>query len=210
MNKINIVLDLDSTSWDTIQVACDWYTEKYFKHPEFVQPIPENVFKWNFEDEMPLMTKNDVNEMFQSQFFFDNVKWFDNAVDIINKLHEDERFNVSFCSIGSFKNVSKKTKHVGKTFPTINQTMLVKQDLNNMCKKIVNMNYDNIPTIFVDDSKSNLDGSNAKYKILYTQFGDNKREWNLGWDSMFTTNWNDLYELVNSIYNYEFRIYFEI
>lgn len=207
MNKMNIVIDVDSTTIDTIQLACDYYCEIYMDHPDFKKPVAEKVYKWNFEDEMPLFTLQDLDRMFQSKYFFDNVNYFDNAIEVINKLNEDERFNVCFCSIGSSSNISRKSKFLEKTFPTIEQVMLVRPEHVVMCKKIVNMNHtENEPFIFLDDNKDNLIGSNAKYKILYTQFGDNKREWNKDWEGMFATNWNDLYELINSIYDYEFRI----
>ena len=35
MQKINLILDYDSTIVDSIQCACDYYCKIYHKHPEF-------------------------------------------------------------------------------------------------------------------------------------------------------------------------------
>ena len=204
IKKLNLFLDYDGTTVDSIDTIVNFYIEKYFNHPEFRMPKSENVYKWNFVDELPLMKPSDLDEAFQSQFFFDNVKFFENAKENITKLYENGKFNIYFCSIGSPVNISRKTKFLGIHFQKIEQIMLIKPEHNTMCKKVVNMNFDkDSPSIFVDDCASNLLGSNSKYKICYTQFGDLNREWNKEWNGMSVSDWDTLYDNLMAIWELE-------
>lgn len=201
MKKMDLIFDVDNTIIDTVKVLCDYYSEIYSQHPDYVTPIPENVTRWNVESECPLMTLGDILNAFESRFLFDNVDIFDNCVEVINKLNEDERFNVYFCSIGSAVNISNKTRFLKKHFPNVQQIMLVKPGDAVMCKKMVNMNINH--TIFVDDHKNNLEGCNAKYPIMYSQDGLTNKEWNEGYTGTIVDNWKILDDLINYIYNIE-------
>ena len=46
-------------------------------------------------------------------------------------------------------------------------------------------------SLFIDDCVNNLNESNAKYKIMFKEYNDNReREWQKGWNGLVMYNWD--------------------
>lgn len=208
MLKMDLIFDVDNTIINTVKILCEYYSILYSSHPDYKPPNYKNVKRWNVQGECPLMKLQDIDDVFSSKFLFDNVELFDDCVEIINRLNEDEKFNVYFCSIGNSNNIANKTMFLNKYFPHVQQIMLVKPDVAEMCKKMVNMNVN--PTIFVDDHKANLLGCNAKYPVMYSYDNLLTKEWNTGYEGVVVDNWKATEDLINYVYNIENGIFKKI
>ena len=201
MSKLKIFLDVDNTIINSTKAICEWYADKYdhaIKLHAITNPDWTKVKKWDFSDETPTIPERDIREAFDSDYFFDNVEFFDGAKEVLTKLTNDERFEIIFCSIGTVKNISNKMKFLEEHFPNTTQIMLrngVKMD-----KSIVNMEK----SVFVDDNQDNLFSSNAKYNVCFSYDNDLDKDWNSKWKGLISEDWLDVLRLCDLVYSDSF------
>jgi 5'(3')-deoxyribonucleotidase len=113
-------------------------------------------------DQCPLVkTNNNVEKMFGCQDFWSWLEFMPNAKETLEKLNED--FNLIICSIGTYKNIERKSKWIARNLPFIKNCILINNGDIRMDKSIVDMS----DGILIDDVASNLELSNAKYKICF-------------------------------------------
>lgn len=185
MFRLPLYIDIDSTLIDTTQAMCDWYNHVYQWHKGFKPAIGKNIYEWDGKDQMPLLQKGDIEEIFNSDFFFKCVKPKANAYEVLKRLHDSDKFLISFCSIGTCLNISKKVLYLKDNFPFIKNHYMLVQD--NGCNlkmdksKIVN------DGLLLDDHQDNLKG--AKYPVLMRDEGI--KSWNKDWYGRHVDSWLD-------------------
>jgi 5'(3')-deoxyribonucleotidase len=186
VNKIRLFLDIDNTIINTIKAYCDVYNDLYQFRPGFKEAIWYNVEKYDMKDECPLiLNKNDI---FGSYDFFQKCEFMnDNTYEVIEKLNE--KYQVFICTLGIPKNLSYKALWLEKNLPFINDYLLLNNGNCKMNKSIIDMSSN---SIFIDDVTSNLDTSNAAYKII---FGD-EYEWSQTKNYIRCFNWIDVEKLL--------------
>jgi len=189
MDKIKFFIDVDNVIINSTKAVCEWFEDKYYwtiRGGLTNTPNWKNVKEWNFQDEIPTMTKEDIEDVFSSDNFFKFAEFFPNAKEVITELINDDRFEVIFCSIGTVKNISNKMKFLEKHFPNATQIMIKNGVI--MDKSLVNMEG----AIFIDDNIDNLRSSNSLVKICFTYDNKLDKEWNSGWRGKCVCDWNDL------------------
>lgn len=183
-NKLRVLLDVDGLILNTLQVMCDYYNKFYgYKINNIV--IPDTIKTWNATESLIGYTSDDIEELFKTDFFWEEVEQYDGIYKVLEELHETELFDFSFCSIGSSFNIANKTKYLYKHFPFIkNQIMIVKNGGASAGKQMVDMS----DAVMVDDNMHNL--THARYTILAKFDGD--KEWNKGWNGSIVLNPDEL------------------
>lgn len=204
MDKIRILLDVDNTIISTDLAIADHYNNFMHNHKNFKIANGEEIYYYDGRTQLPLYSREKFMSIFESDFFWNNVQVKENAKSVIEKLCNDERFDVCLWSYGSLKNLSKKSNFINKHFGKLVEEKILDVILSNN----VNVEKHEIcdKGIIVDDHHDNLVNKNA-YNICFADFGN--KDWNKNHDGMFVTNWLDLYELINSIYEFEIRKYYD-
>ena len=144
----------------------------------------EDILSWNFKEVSEDIIEPELEYLFTTDEFFENVEFIDGALEFI-KRHEK---NIIFVTKGRWQNFIGKEKLFEKygigDIPMIGLPM-------NVDKEIINMNmYDSRRSLFIDDSTRNLFRNNAKYVIQFREYKDDKkREWQDGWCGKIMYHW---------------------
>lgn len=181
--KKNIFLDFDGTIVNTNSAFIETYNNTYFEHPEFKEADWTKVVNYDFSCQCPFLTKNEIDEIFDSELLFANMEFFPNAYDVIKKLSEE--YEIYICSIGTVNNLSNKMKWLEKNLPFVNNYIMLKKEHCSMGKSMVNMSYH---SYIIDDHYYNLETSNAVNKICFGQVYD----WNKLWDGKRCVDWKEV------------------
>ncbi len=185
MNKERLFLDFDGTIVDSIKAFCDTYNFYYEKIDGFKPADWSKVKQYNFKDQCPLVT--DVQDIFSNIYFFDKLEFINcNTFEIIKELNKE--FEIHIVTIGTINNIAQKSIWIKKNLPFIKHCEFLFNNGCKMDKSIVDMK----DSIFIDDVLSNLESSNAKYKII---FGD-EYEWNRDSEHIRCFNWSDVKALL--------------
>lgn len=197
--KMKVYLDVDSTVIKTTDYIAKYYNNKYHKHPDFKEAIGSQIYYFNAHQECPLLTLEDVEDLFSSRKFFEEVEIYEDCIDTLLKLEKTDRFIFKFISIGTTKNIANKVLFLEKYFPFVKQgEMLVKNFGSN-----VRMGKDKfvVDGLLIDDHDRNLNNS-AMYEIMFK--GDGEKDWNkdfkLGTNKAIVSNWNDMEYIVEEFY----------
>jgi len=183
---MKIFLDFDDTIVNARKGYCDVYAQLYSNCDNYVHPNWKSIDQWDLSHSCPLATI----DIFETDLFFYDLEFKDNAYDNIKSLSKE--FEIIICTIGTYKNISKKSKWIKNRMPFVKQSIFINNGHNHMNKSIINM----ADSIFVDDVESNLVSSNARDRIC---FGE-EFAWNRNWEGMRITNWNDLYNYIVNTY----------
>lgn len=192
MNKIPLFLDFDEVLSDSIIGFCQVYSEKYNTNTDYTQ-----LKQYNFKDICPLLKEGEVQDIFNSDRFWEILQLKDGCFDVLNKKENIERFEYILVSIGCPKNLYKKAKYVIKHLPMIKQMILLTNEDNQMNKQWVNMSGGGI---FIDDHIDNLLSSNAKHKIC---FKEKSYPWNKEWKGAIVSDWKNIESYLNDIWEIE-------
>jgi guanylate kinase len=144
----------------------------------------EDILSWNFKEVSEDIIEPELEYLFTTDEFFENVEFIDGALDFI-KRHEN---NIIFVTKGRWQNFIGKEKLFEKyglgNIPMIGLPM-------NVDKDIINMNmYNSRRSLFIDDSTKNLIHNNSKYQIQFREYKDDKkREWQDGWCGKIMYHW---------------------
>lgn len=178
-----IFIDFDGVIANTIATITNIYNYdfKYYDKYKYVNWI--DVETWNFE-ELNATTPEYINTYFNQKRFFDNIILMDGALDMIKIL--STKYDITVVSAGYSPNLKAKDEWLKYNMPFVN---FIGVDL----KKYKDKSHVNMENgIFIDDSASNLDTSNADIKIC---FGD-KYVWNENWNGVRGYNWCDIKKLI--------------
>ena len=195
MNKSNIkvYIDFDMVIVNTIDAIVKLYNEDFTFYEGFRTISPDQVKTYDFK-ELICAKKEQIDTYFNTPRFFEELWFVKNAEQSINELNK--HFSVSVVTLGDQPNLILKKAWIywyWQDIPLIGLDMQSHQD-----KSSVNMT----DGIFIDDKISNLETSNARYKIL---FGDDY-EWNQGYDPQKVYrchDWDEVMKTINKITAYK-------
>lgn len=183
-----LFIDLDGVVFDTIQTIVNLYNTDHIMYKDFQVIHPSEIKTWDF-NELTLESRDYIDKYFNMPRFFTNVTLMVGSKWIINKLHNIHKYEIIFCSSGSYPNLQLKRRWIDKNFgfadfiPVEMPTYLDKS------------NVDMSGGIFIDDLSQNLMTSNADIKIC---FGD-VYSWNEDWDGIRCNNWIEIYDYIKRI-----------
>lgn len=185
MSKQKLFLDFDDCIVHSSKAICECYNQLFSNHPDFK---PANWWEntvWNYEKICPLMER--PSDLFSDEIFFKNLDLMnDNTKDIIEKLCK--KYEVIIASIGTPENIALKSLWLKTNLPCIKEYIFLCNDHCKMDKSTIDMSN----SIFIDDVVSNLDSSNAEFKIV---FGD-EFDWNKTNKYPRCMNWSDISNLL--------------
>ncbi len=183
----NLFLDFDLTIVDSITAFCKAYNILYKNEKGFEVADPTKLISYDFSCICPLIkTKEQKMEIWGSKELFDNLEFMENAYEVM--LIKSQEYKIIICSIGTFENVARKAMLIDNRMPFVHDCILLTNKDCKMDKSYVNMKNG----IFVDDIVSNLESTNAEFKIL---FGE-KRPWNPDWKGLTALNWQRLMSIL--------------
>ena len=209
MNKHKIFLDFDETIAMSIKAFVDTYKERH-RHDILLEegypyPIWEDVFTWNMRCEMPKLELDELNEIFDSPRFFDNLATYADSdglsiVDFIAELQERNDVEVFIASKGNSSNLHQKRDFLQQKLPFFDLDKFIPMQGTVMNKSELN------GLILCDDHEDNLYSANVKYRVLVNYSGQIK-EWNaraMGDDSIYKCcSVSDIIRTVNEILCFE-------
>lgn len=163
---MKLFLDFDGVIVDSIRAYVDTYNLMYNENVRNYY----DCNTWDLSDICP--KEKNAERIFSSPVFFTNLEFIEGARDSISRL--TEHFDVVICSIGTYENIHYKSRWIERNLPFVDNSIFIAKKNVVMDKSIIDMSG----SIFVDDSYSNLQSSNAKYKIC---FGPVK-----SWNEQFT------------------------
>lgn len=185
MNKTKLFVDVDGVIIDSIKAYCSSYNELYKDHPEFKPALWYECEEWDFKDVAPLV--NNCNEIFSSPLFFKYAEFINNNTkEVIEELCN--KYIVTVCTIGTHDNIALKSLWLKDNLPCVKNHIFIVNDGCKMDKSCIDMSN----SIFIDDVVSNLDSSNATYKII---FGD-EYKWNKTDRYLRCFNWTDVHKIL--------------
>ena len=144
------------------------------------------VTEWDFKNIFPQITSIEIEEIFDSVEFFDNLTWKDGALDFIHKYYDD----ITIVTCGNATNLYLKELFIRHWFPSIK---FIGIESTVMDKSSVDMSGG----IMIDDNQKNLWSCNADYKILFENVP--RADWNDEWNGFYGKNWDEIDELVGYI-----------
>lgn len=190
--KVDLYVDMDGCVFNTIKCIVDLYNEDFQYYNDFVKIKWTDVKSWDFK-ELSFANKDYINAYFNQQRFFDNVEMMDGVEHVLQRIIEDDRVKIHFCSSGYSPNLLLKDKWVKEHYP---MAEFIGVDLEKYEDK---SHVDMSGGIFIDDVIKNLATSNARFKIC---FGD-IYEWNKANICCYRCfDWADTYKTVNLCCSY--------
>lgn len=181
MNR-KLFIDFDNTIVNSTEAYCDLYNLVYKDHLKFKPAKWYEVEEYGFRDECPL-AKDNILKMFSDPYFFKVLKFMcGNTKEVLEKL--SEKYEVHITSIGSPMNIHYKSKWIHEKLPFVKCLELICLNENIPNKSIVDM----ANGIHIDDVDSNLQSTNADYKIIYGDIYD----WNKESKYRRCFNWTDI------------------
>ena len=167
------IFDFDGTAVDTIGAVCKTYNKLYKDHPCFIPADPTQVCDYSFRDQCPLI--NDIQDIFGSQLFFDNLEPMRGALRVLKAL--SAKHKTMICTQGHNPNIALKSIYIENTFKFVQDVIYV----NAENKRMINMEN----CIFFDDHIKNLTTCNARLPVA---FGD-IYPWNVEWTGHRIPDW---------------------
>ena len=180
--KKKLFLDMDGCITNSVKKICDIYNFIYKDYEKFEPARDYMVNTWDFSDECKLAKKEEINDYFNREEFFDeNLEFMENAEEIIYKL--SERFDIYIVSMGNKPNLKYKKQWLNEKLPYIKG--FIGCDFEEVSdKSSVNMEG----SIFIDDSANNLETSNAEILVCYGDIF----EWNKNYKGKRCWNWYEV------------------
>lgn len=182
----DLICDFDSTVTNSVQAFIDTYKQQY----NITNNIKwQDCNRWDMKDVAPLI--DDAEKIFSSKQFFDNLKFFPNAKEELEKISKKRK--IIICTIGTYDNIYHKIKWIKDNMPFISEVIPIARNKCIMNKSLVNMKG----YIFIDDNENNLYSSNADIKINFTCGGI--RSWNENWHGDRLYDWENMSENIDDI-----------
>lgn len=162
---MRIVFDFDNTLCDSSSAIISLYNLKYGKKvPNYLD------VSWDFE-ELPLITRDDINSFFCSKEFFELLQPNKGMQELVNYLC-DIGHDVKIVSYSHGGAEQYKIDYIKKYFPKVKCKILTHgKDMTLDKRSVITKDVD----ICIDDSVEALELSDAKIKVLfgYTKYNRN-------------------------------------
>ena len=189
-NVLDVIIDFDNVIVDTDWAMADFYNEYYHNEIGFKPADGDDIYYYDAGDQCPLLTMEDLYGMFSSDFFWRNIRLKENAVEIINKLCYDKKYNVMICSFGDNGNKSKKAKYIKDNLYMVKETIL--SDGNLFSKNNISLDR-----VVFDDHEDNLQNMGA---FNFLMFDKGYRDFNKKTDHCIkVTSWYDFYDKLEEL-----------
>jgi 5'(3')-deoxyribonucleotidase len=199
MNKIICYIDCDGILTNSLLAMANTFNKR---HNPRIPITPNSIYTWNASEALIGYSPDDIEHMFGADDFWLNMTLYDGIYDTIKHLHESNKFDIRFLTIGTSENLSIKTLFLKEKFPFVDKQILICKNSGAFPgKEEIQMSN----AIFVDDSQHNLFTSDAKYKVMCAF--DGKKQWNSEWpenESVATTP-EELYQELMAIWKLENR-----
>lgn len=182
MSKPKLYIDFDNTLVNSSEAICELYNRYYNHFSNFTPARWWEVNKYNFTDECPLMTSSELDELFDSEEFFNVVEFMPHAS--ITTLELSFKYDIYIVTMGTPKNLELKQKWINKHMGYIRGFIGI-DDSQFVDKSCVDLS----DGIHIDDVSKMLWTSNARRRIC---FGD-VCEWNKDWVRERCYNWVEVY-----------------
>ena len=164
-NIKHIYLDYDETLVDSIEAVLKQLNPRYGTNFK-----PNECKTWNFTNLFPNLKEIELEEIFDSEQFFEDVKWKDGALSFIGKFHD----KITIVSNGYSKNLYLKERWIREYFPDIK---FIGCEFGVMDKSEIEMGDRDL---FIDDNQDNLLSSTASYCVLFENVKGS--DWNDCWE----------------------------
>ena len=159
----NVFYDYDDTLVDSLQADVSILNKRYNKNVH-----KSEVKCWNFTDVFPQLKDDEIEDLFDSEEFFDIVQFKPNAKEFILK---DKKAKI--ITKGRPKNLQLKQQWLIDNglgeIPFIGISLDENKDL-----------YIPYNSLVIDDNKGNLESVDCKYKVMFetNEFSEWQRNWN--------------------------------
>lgn len=176
-----------------IKVFCDFDNTIVRSNKQIIKMInrrygtnktDDDLTDYFFKSICDRVTPEEIEEMFESEEFFNGVEFHSNSLEIL-KMVDD----LVICSAGTQKNLSKKRdfvkEHFGCEFIGVN-------------RGVEKLNLDMSNSIYIDDLSEVLTESNASKKILFRDYKD--QLWTRPVPNSFVytaDSWNDIGDMLH-------------
>lgn len=187
---MKIYLDFDETITNSIGAVLSVLNPKYN-----TTYSPEEVKLWDFRDAFPNVKLDELASCFESDIFWQNLTFKENAQEVIEKLL-DRNYELTIVTKGTFNNLIKKVCWINKYFDNRINIVTLKPNESKG-------NIDMSDGILIDDNQLYLKESNAKYKILFENYKN--CEWNNAWNSYIVHNWLEVAAAIEVLNEWEGR-----
>lgn len=188
-DKKTIFIDFDCTAFNTIEAIVSLYDDDFSSYDNYKKIDWCEVETWGFE-ELNCASRDYIDTYFNQKRFFRTVQPMDYFEEVLDVLKE--KYKIVFCSAGYTPNLKLKEEFLNERYSFAEFIGVNLEKYSD--KSHVDMNG----AIFIDDSKKNLETSNASIKIL---FGDDY-EWNKGWTGLRCYNWMDVLKSLQKLSNF--------
>ena len=183
LNKRILYVDFDGVIVDSIKAICDLYNEDFSYYSDFKPVDPNDVLTYDFS-ECNCASKEIIDWYFNTPRFFEKLEFMPSAYDYLKSLSTD--FRIVIVSHGFSPNLRAKEKWINKYLPFAELYGVNLKDFQD--KSCVDMSGG----IFIDDKISNLDSSNAAFKLVFGKrypWNDDNSNYIRVWD------WDDVYTM---------------
>ena len=184
-NKLRIYVDFDGTIANTDICMAEYYNNHFNHLYGYIPACGKKITTWNAKNEMPLMTGKQIGELFDSDFFWDNVTIKEGCVEYLEKINNMKNLEVCILSVGSNINKSKKAKFIERNLPFIDEVMLISG-------KHFDKNEITSGAIILDDHQKNLQNPKADNCLMYDR-GLREFNQNCHKNTKKMHNWKDFY-----------------
>lgn len=167
MSKQKLFIDFDGTLVNCRKTICKVYNDKYSLHKGYTYADWTKNSIWDFSDVCTLATEADIDSMFGSTWFWDELELFPNVEYVLKEL--SLQYDIYIVSVGTSDNISEKALWIKEHLPV--EHVILLSDSSRDIKSIVDMSGG----IFIDDALHNLDCSNADKKYVFGETLDYNR-----------------------------------
>lgn len=178
--KLKLFFDFDGVIVNTIECIVGLYNSdfKYYKDFKY---IDHSIIKTYDFIECNCATKKCIDTYFNTERFFNNLKFMPFAKEMLDLLYNCG-FEINIVSHGFSPNLVGKKIWIEKNIPYAHFIGInLKENTDKACVDMSN-------GFFTDDKTSNLNSSNAKYKVIY----GNEYPWNNDSDYIRCCTWIEL------------------
>lgn len=156
----NLYVDFDDTLVGSSEVIVGLLNKRFNTNKNV-----KDLTTWNYTNLFPTIKGIEIEELFDTQEFFDKLKWKDGAVEFINRFSD----KIIILSKGNALNLTRKKLWIRKQFPDIKFIGLE----SDVSKASINMGKSDC---IIDDHADNLLDVRAEYRIMFESF--KYVEWN--------------------------------
>ena len=156
----NLYVDFDDTLVGSSEVIVGLLNKRFNTNKNV-----KDLTTWNYTNLFPTIKGIEIEELFDTQEFFDKLKWKDGAVEFINRFPD----KIIILSKGNALNLTRKKLWIRKQFPNIKFIGLE----SDVSKASINMGKSDC---IIDDHADNLLDVKAEYRIMFESF--KHVEWN--------------------------------